>query len=251
MQFPERAGANGRPASLPRRVGARSEQDELRASCRSQALTIAALEEPVSSLPRGAAALKATAENVERGAKRDRPGGGRRGGAGAGGRRDAGAPLALRLPCDARAPGAARIFVADALGGRVAAGVLESAQLLVSELVTNSVRHSGADPADGVIVRVSATRTIVRLEIEDAGRGGVIAPRPPDPHSCGGFGLQLVQTLTQRWGFEYATHGGAIVWLQLPRTPVTGDEPADAGRAPAAPPPTNQRAGGPARHARK
>jgi anti-sigma regulatory factor (Ser/Thr protein kinase) len=250
MQFPARAWANVRPAPLPQRVSARSELDELRATCRSQALTITALEQAVSRLRDVTAALKAMGQNAEPRAECDRPVGGRRGAARASDRRDAGAAFAVRLPCDSRAPGAARIFVAHALGDGVAAGVLESAQLLVSELVTNSVRHSGAGPADGVIVRVSATRASVRLEIEDAGRGGVIAPRPPDPDNGGGFGLQLVQTLSQRWGLEHVTHGGTIAWVQLPRTPVTGGQPADAGGAPAALPPTNQRAGGHPRQVR-
>src|SRR4051812_22361554 len=97
---------------------------------------------------------------------------------------------ARRSPCTCRAPrapGAARIVVADRLGDRVAAGVLESAQLLIFELVTNSVRHSAAGPAETVIVRISLTPTILGLDVADAGRGGVIAPRWPDPDSGGGF----------------------------------------------------------------
>src|SRR3954471_7545596 len=121
MQFPERAEANGRLALPPRRVRAGSELDQLRARCRSQALTIDALGGAVSALRRGAAALKA--ENAELRAECDRLRNGGR--ARARVRRAAGAALAVRLPCDARAPGAARIVVADRLGDRVAAGVLE------------------------------------------------------------------------------------------------------------------------------
>jgi signal transduction histidine kinase len=176
MQSPDTAGANGRPASRSEQLGGRPELDRLRAICRSQALMIDALGEAMSALRRGAAALKA--ENAELRADPDRLRGSRRGRATG---RDMGAALAVRLPCDVRAPGAARIVVAHCLRGRVAAGVLDSAQLLVSELVTNSVRHSGAGAADGVIVRVQFTRTLVRLEVADAGRGGVIAPPSRGP----------------------------------------------------------------------
>jgi anti-sigma regulatory factor (Ser/Thr protein kinase) len=247
MQFPDAAGANGRQAALPRRVDARSKLDELRSTCRSQALTINALAEAVSTLRRGAAALKA--ENPDLRPERERPPSGRRE------RTRAtdpllgdGRALAVRLPCDAYAPAAARIVVAQALRDRVAADVLDSALLVVSELVTNSVRHSGASPEDAVIVRIGPSPALVRLEVEDAGRRGVIAPRLPDPNGGGGFGLQLVQALSDRWGLERVAAGGTIVWAQLPRThvsaPATSDEPADAGGRPALIS-INQRAGGP------
>src|SRR4051794_13162606 len=237
MQVPDTARANGRPTPRPRHAGEYSELEELRATCRAQALEIEALGQGVSALRRGVVALEA--ENAELRAACDRPGSGRP---------RAGAVVAVRLPCDARAPGAARIVVAERLHDRVAADVLERAQLLVSELVTNSVCHSGAGPKDPVLVRVLLSRTVVRLEVEDAGRGGVIVPRPPDLDNGGGFGLQLVQALSERWGLERVTEGGTIVWAQLPRTPVTvsarSDEPADRGRARSSLTAIDPRAGG-------
>ena len=246
MQSPDTPGPNGRPAPLSRHVGAaRSEPDQLRATCRSQASTIDALGKAVSTLRRRAAALKA--ENAALRVERERLRSGR-GHPRASGRLDVGAALPVRLPCDVRAPGAARTAVAHGLRDRVAAGVLDSALLVVSELVNNSVRHSGACPEDAVLVRVSLSRTLVRLEVEDSGRGGVIAPRAPDLDDGGGFGLQLVQTLSERWGLERVAHGATIVWAQLPRTPVTApatsDQPADAGRARPSLTPISQRAGG-------
>jgi anti-sigma regulatory factor (Ser/Thr protein kinase) len=199
MQFPDTAGANARSAPRPRHASARSQPDESRATCRAHGHTIAAC---------------------------DRPGNGQA-------RPSAGAVFAVRLPCDARAPGAARIVVAQRLHDRIAAGVLERAQLVVSELVTNSVRHSGTGRADAVIVRVSLSRTMVRLEVEDAGRGGVIAPRPPDLDSGGGFGLQLVEALSDRWGLERSTPHGTIVWALLPRTPVAAPAPTHEPLTPA------------------
>ena len=50
----------------------------------------------------------------------------------------------VRLALDVHAPAAARAAVTGALRDRVPAAVLEHAQLLVSELATNSVLHSGA-----------------------------------------------------------------------------------------------------------
>src|SRR3954468_1445265 len=76
MQFPATAGTNGRPASRSRSVGARSELESLRATCRSQALRIDARGQAVCALRRGAAALKA--ENADLRTERDRLRSGRR-----------------------------------------------------------------------------------------------------------------------------------------------------------------------------
>ena len=121
MQSPNTARTNGRAPSAPRHTNQRSELDRLRATCRSQALTIDGLGEAVSTLRRGAAALKA--ENADLRAEQQRRSG-HRGRARASGRPD-GAAVAVRLACDVRAPAAARSVVAQCLSERVAAGVLE------------------------------------------------------------------------------------------------------------------------------
>ena len=232
MQFPEEVGADARSSALPRHESARSELNRLRATCRSQALAIDVLEDAVSALRRGAAALKA--ENADLRAEQDRLQNGHRGRARVGGGLraaepfDAGAASAVRFPCDVSAPGAARIVVAQCLRDQVAPDVLDNAQLLVSELITNSVRHSGAGTDDSVGVRISLSRTMVRLEVEDGGGEGAVALRRPDLNG-GGFGLQLVQALSERWGMERVAEGGTRVWAQLQRTTATArSEPTHA-----------------------
>jgi anti-sigma regulatory factor (Ser/Thr protein kinase) len=129
-----------------------------------------------------------------------------------------GGPLAdVAIPLDIRAPGVARRVVAGCLGGHVAAPVIEDAQLLVSELVTNSVLHSGVAPGDPVTVRVRVWDDACRLEVEDPGCQGVIAPHPSDPAKGTWMGLNLVQMLSEQWGVARATAGPTRVWAQLPR----------------------------------
>jgi anti-sigma regulatory factor (Ser/Thr protein kinase) len=215
---PEQAVAgNRRPPATAEPAGAGAELDGLRATCRRQAHVIDALSEAVSILRGGAAALKD--ENAELRAENDRV---RRGAARARatGRVDAGDALEVHLPRNVRAPGAARVVVAEGLRDRVAASVLESARLVVSELVTNSVRHSGASTAGVVVVRVGLTETLVRVEVEDRGRAGTVAPRSPDLEGGGGFGLHVVQALSERWGLERIAAGGTRVWAQLARAPL-------------------------------
>ena len=213
---------NGRRRPAAERVGARSELDELRVACRRQVHVIEVLGGAVSALRVGAAALKA--ENVELRAAYQRV----RDDRGAWARADAVEALEVTLPLDARAPGAARIVV-EGLRGRVPTSVIDDALLVATELVTNSVRHSGAPGGAVVVVRVQITSTMVRLEVEDPGSGGTIAPRAPDLESGGGFGLNLVRALSERWGLERAVAGGTCVWAQLRRAPSVAHASALAG----------------------
>jgi len=174
MQSDQTALSNGKPGAARQRAAARSDLDELRATCQRLAS--------------------------------------RRG---ANGRVEHGEAIEVRFALDVHAPAAARGVVADCLGARVAADVLDDAQLLMSELVTNSVRHSGATATEGVVVRVELNRRMLRIEVEDPGRDGVVAPRAADGQIGGGFGLNLVQALSERWGVERVAAGGTRVWAQL------------------------------------
>jgi anti-sigma regulatory factor (Ser/Thr protein kinase) len=208
----ESALTTGKPSSTRQRTAARSELAELRVTCRRQALVIDSLSEAAAALRRGALALKA--ENAElRVAEGRRQ---RRSRSHVDERLDDGEAAEVRLALDVQAPGVARSVVAEWVGERVTRAIVDDAQLLVSELVTNSLRHSGASAGDGV-VRVELTRSMLRLEVEDPGREGVIAPRSADAENGGGFGLNLVQLLSERWGVERVAVGGTRVWAQLAR----------------------------------
>ena len=128
-----------------------------------------------------------------------------------------GEPAEVAIPLGVQAPGVARSVIAQSLANHVAPSVLETALLLVSELVSNSVRHSGVPEGEDLVVRVRLWHDGFRLEVEDPGRNGVIAPKPPDLLRGGGMGLHLVQTLSERWGVTRAAEGPTCVWAQLPR----------------------------------
>ena len=98
--------------------------------------------------------------------------------------------------------------------------MLEHAQLVASELTTNSVRHSGAQAGDNLRIRLELSPTEVRIEVSDPGLGGLVERRAPDLDNGGGFGLDLVGMLSQDWGTESLRTGGTRVWARLSRTPV-------------------------------
>jgi anti-sigma regulatory factor (Ser/Thr protein kinase) len=225
-----------RPATADA-LSARLELERLRTVCRQQRRVFRALGEAVSAVCLRAAALHAEsaelrvhaaalrAENAELRAEREL----RAAPAPTGGR--VAARNARTLSLDRRAPADARIMVTEFLNDQVPACVLEGARLVVSELVSNSVRHSGVSGV--VVVDVQLTAAMVRLEVADPGRAGVIAPRSPDHANGGGFGLQLVAELSERWGLERVAAGGTRVWAQLLRTPPAsnGGTPLELVRA--------------------
>ena len=95
------------------------------------------------------------------------------------------------LHLDVQAPAAARAVVADFLRDRVTPRLVDIAQLIMSELVSNSLRHNAAPHGQAVVVRVALDRGTWRLEVEDPGGGGVLAP-DPDRAAAGRLGMNLV-----------------------------------------------------------
>jgi|1186.fasta_scaffold97540_3 anti-sigma regulatory factor (Ser/Thr protein kinase) len=87
-----------------------------------------------------------------------------------------------------------------ALDGRVPADLLNDIRLLVSELVTNSVRHSGIANHEPVRMQVQVTESTVRVEVADRGKGFDPVPRDADRSRPGGWGLYLVDQMSDRWG---------------------------------------------------
>jgi two-component sensor histidine kinase len=87
----------------------------------------------------------------------------------------------------------------------------ETAILIVSELVTNAVRH--ASGSDVLEVDLHATRTCVRIEIQDCDRSWP-QPRIPAGFEESGFGFVLVDALAAKWGVRETTTGKAV-WAEL------------------------------------
>ena len=99
------------------------------------------------------------------------------------------------------------------LDGRVARNTLDDLRLLVSELVTNSVRHSGAAPTATVELQVVSRPSGVRVEVSDCGKGFEPRPRVPDQAVDSGWGLHLVDQIADRWGVDAG--GRKRVWFEI------------------------------------
>jgi anti-sigma regulatory factor (Ser/Thr protein kinase) len=216
-------------AALPGGRQPLPELERLRAVERRQAMQIETLSTALSNLGSGAKALKA--ENSELRAEVARLRGHRRRVADANGTELA----EVAIPFDSAAPGAARTVIERCLADQVTPSALENARLLMSELVTNSVRHSGGADGDVVTVRVHLWRDVCRLEVEDPGSDGEAAPRRRDPGNGSGMGLNIVQMLSERWGVVRAGEGPTRVWAQFSCAPTAADARPGANGGP--PPP--------------
>src|SRR4051812_3546953 len=111
--------------------------------------------------------------------------------------------------------GQARAAVAEFVGDAVGPQRLYDLQLLVSEVVTNAVRHGGARQGEHVDFRLALTRDQVRLEVRDPGPGfHDVTPALPATDRGGGYGLYLVDLFADDWGVSGAE--GTCVWFEVP-----------------------------------
>src|SRR5438034_7250452 len=115
-------------------------------------------------------------------------------------------------PISPAAPRAARGSL-DVLIDRVPPAVLMDLRVIVSEFVTNSVRHSGQPDGDPVTVRILCTEDLVRIEVEDGGPGFTPMFPRPDPERSSRWGLYLVDRLSDRWGTGPSGHAWAEIDL--------------------------------------
>jgi serine/threonine-protein kinase RsbW len=89
--------------------------------------------------------------------------------------------------------------------------------LLVSELVTNSVRHAGLTAAERIRLRARCDDACAHVEVCDRGRSGrVPGKRTPGIEALepGGLGLMLVDEMADRWGVA-RDDGETCVWFEL------------------------------------
>ena len=93
--------------------------------------------------------------------------------------------------------------------------LLESVRLLVTELVTNSVRHADAGTVE-LAVLVGAER--VRVEIANPGSRFEPVLRDDNPASDDGWGLFLVDRISDSWGVLEEDQGNQRVWFEIQRS---------------------------------
>lgn len=130
-------------------------------------------------------------------------------------------------------PSEARVLVRT-FKGVIPPPLVEDLAIIVSELTTNVVHHSGLSPEDTFEIRVSLGSSVMRVEIRDEGLGeiqqeGMWASRHVEQGgpgtaslSEGGRGLQLVAALSSRFSVEKIDGTAAWAEIDLPSGDTTG-----------------------------
>jgi anti-sigma regulatory factor (Ser/Thr protein kinase) len=121
--------------------------------------------------------------------------------------------LHMQLRPGAEAAGEGR-HALDPLEGSIDERQLDTLRLLVTELITNSVRH--AEEAKWIGLDIVIYANAVRVQVSDRG-AGFDPPDEPEPHRDrpGGWGLCLVDRMSDRWGV--ANNADTRVWFELDR----------------------------------
>jgi DNA-binding NarL/FixJ family response regulator len=121
----------------------------------------------------------------------------------------------IQLSGDRQSPRRARDFVRDTCQAWNCESVMDTALLVVSELVTNVVLHAGT----GAEVRLTKIGPSLLIGVSDAGGGSpdVFDASSDDEH---GRGLVLISALSTAWGVDGDDHRKTI-WAQVP---IPGEE---------------------------
>lgn len=125
-----------------------------------------------------------------------------------------------RFPGDLRSAGAARRFIGEILVRWDCRPAIDTLELLLSEVVANSVEHARSEPE----VAVRLLDGVLRVEVADdsdvlpalAGPAGPEAAFVEDGEAVRGRGLRILASEASRWGAAPRAGGGKVVWFEVP-----------------------------------
>jgi signal transduction histidine kinase len=121
--------------------------------------------------------------------------------------------IAVELEPNPGCPAEARTALSPLVGG-LATRVYSDLRLLVSELVTNSVRHARLRPGDLIRLQVELSDRLLRVQVSDPGEGFSADLPGPTAGEPGGWGLFFTEQLADRWGVD-RHRGWTTVWMEI------------------------------------
>jgi anti-sigma regulatory factor (Ser/Thr protein kinase) len=116
------------------------------------------------------------------------------------------------LPHDPDSARTARALAREALGDRLDGARQDDVVLMVTELVTNAVRHAPARPDGSIVLKLEVETSAARVVVIDGGGAFEFEHATFDartPH----FGLQLIDRMADRWGLSL--DGEKAVWFEV------------------------------------
>jgi len=119
----------------------------------------------------------------------------------------------VELWANASAPSRARHLFED-VAGSLPGDIVSRGELLISEAVTNSVRHGSPRSEDSIEVSVDIDPGRVHVEVSDHSVLRTPLHTPESTQAGGGLGLLLIDRLSDRWGVMPRPEGKAV-WFEL------------------------------------
>jgi len=121
----------------------------------------------------------------------------------------------MMLACASSSVADARHRLAEDLHRlRVRRGGVDDAVLVLSELVSNAIKHARPLESGEIAVVWEITGELVRVAVTDGGSSTRPVPIRPSRSALGGRGLGIVSMLANEWGVDYAP-AGRTVWAVL------------------------------------
>jgi anti-sigma regulatory factor (Ser/Thr protein kinase) len=117
----------------------------------------------------------------------------------------------MSVPASAEAGTALRLAVRS-LEVFLGPAQVDEAELLVTELATNGVKHASKSESDWIRLEVVVDHQGLHVAVSDRGEGFTPEPRSATRTEPGGWGLMLVDGIADRWGVE---RGPSKVWFEL------------------------------------
>lgn len=118
-------------------------------------------------------------------------------------------------PVPESVPEVRRLLVADLEARGIPEETIDEAEIVISELLSNSLRHAGP-LADGQLrVRWKVRLEVVEVEVTDGGGASTPVPAPRAVWAPSGRGLRIVRALAHEWGTVTNDKGEQTVWATL------------------------------------
>ncbi len=137
----------------------------------------------------------------------------------------------VQLPFAASSVGVARRrLVSDLIAAHVRDSAVRDVALVISELLSNALRHAAPLPGSTIRVAWSIDADSVRVSVSDGGGQTVPELGEPTQAATGGRGLRIVEKLSRCWGVSTGEEG-TTVWAEVPVRAVQAEMTAVGGRA--------------------
>ena len=121
----------------------------------------------------------------------------------------------VRIPwAPSAAPRIRKELVQDLVSRAVPNDVIDEAEIVVSELVANAIRHAKPLTDGSIRVHWKVKNNVVEVEVSDGGGPTVPRAAPPNTWAPGGRGLRIVRSLAHEWGVIEEPNG-RTVWASL------------------------------------